>query len=136
MASGDELANGSADAATRPPRPGLTSVAVTVDSAATTNVNFLVTCVANPTLQVTVTTTGPNAPASYLVGVDPDYYYGYSYSATIAPNGGASTKLPPGSHTVTLDQVPANCTVTSQNNVTVNMILGVTTPLAFAVTCH
>jgi hypothetical protein len=32
--------------------------------------------------------------------------------------------------------VPLNCSVTSPNNVTVTMTLGVVTTVAFAVTCH
>ena len=109
---------------------------VTIAQDVTTNLAFAVTCVANPTLQVTVVTTGSNAPASYLVGVDADYYYGYTYSAFIAANGMASLGLPPGNHYVSLDQVPLNCTVTSGNNVLVVMTLGIQQTLAFAVTCH
>jgi len=115
---------------------GSNPVSVVVDSTSTAHVTFAVSCAANPTLQVSVTTNGANAPAAYLVGVDPDYYYGYSYTASIPFNGGTSIRLPPGAHTVTLDQVPLNCSVTSANNVTVNMVLGSTTNLAFAVTCH
>jgi hypothetical protein len=109
---------------------------VTVVANATVNVTFAVTCVAKPILRVTVATTGPNAPGLYLVGVDPDYYYGYQVSAPIPSNGTVSIKLQAGGHVVTLDQVPGNCTVTSPNNVSINLPAGTTTDLAFAVTCH
>ena len=84
-------------------------------------------------------TTGPNAPSTFLVGVDKyyDYYYGwyYLYSGLIPPNGEVLIPVPQGLHTVTLDQVPANCTVTSPNNVLVNLTLGATTDVVFTVTC-
>jgi hypothetical protein len=124
--------NGAGNCTVAGPNP----LSVTVDSAAATHVDFTATCVANPTLQVSVTTTGPNAPGSYLVGVDPDYYYGYSYTFAVPSTGTASIRLLPASHIVTLDNVPLNCTVTSPNNVTVTMTLGMTTNLAFTVTCH
>jgi hypothetical protein len=107
---------------------------LTVISSTVTALSFPVSCQPNPTLRVTATTTGPNAPPSYQVGIDPDYY-GYAHSLTVASNGNASIKLPPGSHRVNLI-VPLNCTVTSPNNVLVSVPLGTTTDLAFAVTCH
>jgi len=117
---------------------GPNPVTVTVAPSATTNVVFQVTCVANPTLMVTVVTTGPNAPATYLVGVDPQGYYAnsYAYTATILSNGTAPIILPPGAHTVTLDLVPQNCLVTSPNNVAVNVPPGEPTNLAFTVSCQ
>lgn len=116
---------------------GPNPVPVPVANDSTTHVAFPVSCQANPLLQVTVTTTGPNAPASYLVGVDPEYYwYTYQHTAGIPANGGVSLALLPGSHYVTLDQVPLNCVVTSPNNVTVTMTLGIATNLAFTVVCH
>ncbi len=115
-----------------------TEVPVTVPAATTIDVAFTVSCAPWPILRVTVVTTGPNAPANYLVGVDFDgwYYYGYSYQATIPSNGSASIALPPGMHHVILDQVPLNCVVTSPNNLTVSVPLGVGADVAFAVACH
>ena len=98
--------------------------------------NFSVTCVANPVLRVTVTTTGTGIPANYWVGVDYDYYYGYVYAASIPSNGTTSFSLEYGTHLVSLYQVPLNCSVTSPNNVAVNVPAGSTTNLAFTVVCH
>ncbi|MEZ4411965.1 MAG: hypothetical protein R2910_03140 [Gemmatimonadales bacterium] len=117
-----------------------TQVPVTLPAGSTVDVAFTVTCTPLPILRVTVVTTGINAPAAYLVGVDPDYYYyyysSYRYSANIPSNGTVSIGLPVGSHFVTLDQVPLNCVVTSPNNVLVNVALGVTTDLAYTVSCQ
>jgi hypothetical protein len=118
---------------------GSNPMIVNVVAGASTDVNFPVSCAANPVLRATVTTTGPNAPASYLVGVDLyyDYYYGWSYlySAAVPSTGEVQMSLPQGPHTVVLDQVPANCTVTSPNNVPVTLSFGATTDVVFAVTC-
>lgn len=118
---------------------GSNPTSVNVVAGAITYVNFPVSCAANPVLRATVTTTGPNAPATYLVGVDLyyDYYYGwyYQYSAAVPSTGEVQISLPQGPHTVVLDQVPANCTVTSPNNVPVSVTFGATTDVAFAVTC-
>ena len=111
-------------------------VSVTVSAGVTSDVNFSVTCAAIPILRVTVATTGSNAPANYLVGVDPDYYYGYTYTAAIPSNGTVSMRIPAGDHIVTLDGVPLSCSVTSPNNVSVTLLPGGTTDLAFSVSCH
>jgi hypothetical protein len=81
-----------------------------------------------------VATTGPNAPASYTLGVYP--YWGASlYSTPISSNGTATLILPPGIQTVLL-VVPPNCTVSSRNNVSVTLLPGATTDLGFTVTCQ
>jgi hypothetical protein len=110
---------------------------VTVPSGSSTSLIFAVFCDPNPTLRVTVTTTGTIPTGSYLVGVDPDWYYWYyyTYSAAIGPNGVASLKVLPGDHFVTLDQVPLACSVTSPNNIRVTVPLGTTTDVAFTVAC-
>jgi hypothetical protein len=111
-------------------------LSVMITSGATTNVNFSVTCVANPVLRVTVTTTGTGIPANFVVGVDYDYYYGYVYSTAIPSNGTASFSLPSGNHLVSLNQVPLNCSVTSPNNLSVDVPPGSTTNVAFTVVCN
>ena len=85
---------------------------------------------------MTVTTTGTNLDSGYLVGVDPDYYYGYAYSISAPPNGVVTIRIPPGSHWVYLDDVALNCTVIGGNSVSVTLSLGATVDVAFAVTCH
>jgi hypothetical protein len=122
---------------TVPPNCRVTSphpLSVTVASGGTTDIVFAVTCVANGTLRVTASTTGPNAPATYTVGVDQDYT-GFGSLAVISSNGTVSKKLPPGSHIVEL-LVPLNCTVASPNNVAVSLTSGATTDLGFTVVCQ
>ena len=109
---------------------------VTVPSGGNASLVFAVFCNPMPVLRVTVSTTGSNAPVSYRVGADPDYYYGYSYATTVGSNGTASLKLPAGVHYVTLYQVPLNCNMTSPNNVAVTVPAGTTTDVAFSVACQ
>lgn len=112
------------------------SVSVTVAAGTTTDVAFTVACVSKPILRVTVATSGPNAPATYLVGVDAGYWYQYNQEATVPSNGSTSIAVLAGVHSVTLDLVPLNCVVTSPNNVTIDVPFGTTTDLSFAVTCQ
>jgi trimeric autotransporter adhesin len=107
---------------------------VGVVAGATRSITFTVTCVSAGTLGVTVATTGPNAPTTYTLGVYP--YWGTSlYSAPIFSNGTATLLLPVGSETVLL-VVPPNCTVTSPNNVSVNIQGGMTSNLVFTAVCR
>jgi len=115
---------------------GPNPVSVTVTEGSTTALSMAVNCQALPMLRTTVTTGGTNIPPSFLVGVDADWYYGYLYWGNVPANGSTSFKVSPGAHTVTLDQVPFNCTVDSGNNLAVNVPSGTTTDVAFAVTCH
>ena len=48
---------------------GPNPVTVTVIAGVTTDLRFAVTCVGDGTIRVTVTTTGPDAPATYSLGV-------------------------------------------------------------------
>jgi hypothetical protein len=110
----------------------------TVDPGGTTTITFSVTCEPPATLRVTASTTGPNAPATYAVGVDSTntglYYGHYKYSADVSSNGTVSQILPSGSHTVKL-LVPLNCFV-GPNNVSVTLASGATTDLGFTVACQ
>lgn len=115
---------------------GANPVPVTVTEGSTTTLSIAVSCQALPMLRTTVTTGGTNIPASFLVGVDEDYYYGYLYWGNVPSNGSTSFKVIPGPHIVTLDQVPFNCSVDSGNNLAVNVPMGTTTDVAFAVTCR
>jgi hypothetical protein len=110
-------------------------VTVTVSSGATTTIVRSVTCGPPATLRVTVATTGPQAPASFTVGVDPDPFSGiYRYRAVISSNGTVSQVLPPGQHMVDL-RIPPNCTVPT-NSVSVTLAPGTTTDLGFSVACQ
>jgi hypothetical protein len=91
-----------------------------------------VTNVGTGAVRVTVATTGPDAPASDTVVVDPGSSW---YDTAVVPaNGTISFPLDSGDHTVGLAVAP-NCTVISPNFVTVTVAAGVTTDVAFSVTC-
>jgi hypothetical protein len=109
----------------------------TVEAGTTTSLTFSVTCEPPATLRVTALTTGPNAPATYTIGVDSTNYgssWGYRYSRSVSSNGTVSKTLPSGSHTVKL-VVPLNC-FTDPNPVSVTLTAGATTDLGFTVVCY
>ena len=109
----------------------------TVAPGATTSITFSVTCEPPATLRVTASTTGPNAPATYTVGVDSTnsgYSWYYKYSTDVSSNGAVSKILPSGGHTVKL-VVPLNC-FADPNPVSVTLTAGATTDLAFTVVCY
>jgi len=110
------------------------SVAVTVTAGAPTDVAFSVTCGPLGTIQVTVATTGINAPATFVVQARDVWYYD-RHTAFVPSNGTMSFPVLPGSYAVTL-LVPRNCTVASPNNVSVTLTSGATTHLAFTVACQ
>ena len=84
---------------------------------------------------MTVATTGPNAPPTHMLGVDPIPTCAFRYSVTVSSNGVTLTNvLPVGHHVATLE-VLAGCTVTSPNPVTVTLTSGATTDLGFTVAC-
>ena len=135
-----KLASGAAynvTALTQPSSPAqscvVTGGAGTVASANITTV--AITCTTNGTngiLRLTVATTGPDAPATDTVGVDPG---SSEYYTAVAPsNGMVSLTLTPGAHTVNLTVAP-NCTVTTPNFVSVTVAAGATADIAFSVTC-
>jgi hypothetical protein len=105
---------------------------VTVPTGGTATAAFAVSCAATTgDLTVTTSTSGAN--------LDPD-----GYTATL--DGGASqaiaindrvtfTSLTPGTHSVALSGVAANCTVSGSNPQTVTVSAGGTATVAFSVTC-
>jgi hypothetical protein len=105
---------------------------VVVEAGATTPVAFVITCSPSTgSAQVVITTTGSN--------VDPD---GYSLLLDGVDQGvigvGATrelTGLPPGSHTVALSGVAANCLVSGESSRIVEVPQGGSAQAAFAVTC-
>lgn len=84
------------------------------------------------TLQVTTTTTGsPVDPDGYQVSVDGNQV------GVIDPSGaGALTGVPPGSYSVALSGVAANCQVQGTNPVTVSVTAGGIAVAAFTITCQ
>ncbi len=82
------------------------------------------------TVQATITTTGASLPASYIVTV------GTFPPATVPINGTqALTSILVGTYSATLSGLPANCTVTGSNPVSVTVVANTTTPASFAVVC-
>lgn len=105
---------------------------VTVTNGATTQVDIDVVCSATTGLiEVTVSTTGDELdPDGYSVSLD-----GTSLRA-IATNGSTTfTGVGPGSHSLELLNVAANCAVTPPNPKSTNVTAGATSNVAFAVTC-
>jgi len=81
-------------------------------------------------IEITVTTTGADIPETYALVVDG------GATQQIDANGTASfTGLPVGSHLVELTEVPANCTVTGENPLSVTVEAGTTSPLTMTVEC-
>ena len=86
------------------------------------------------TVRVTATTTGPLPPLTYGVSVDPcDPVYACS-GRDIDPIGSVSIQLHPGSYTIALTNVPANCTL-AQHSVTATVVVNQTVNVSFAVSC-
>jgi hypothetical protein len=81
---------------------------------------------------VTVTTTGPDAPATYTVYVDngPSTYY----AQNVPSNGTVSFALALGTYSVGIG-ARGNCTVASPTSVSVTVAAGAPTKIAFSVTC-
>lgn len=105
---------------------------VTVTEGATTVVDFDVGCSATTgQIQVTVTTTGDELdPNGYTVNLD-----GTS-SRAVATNGSTTfTGIAPGAHTLTLENLAANCSTTSPNPVGTSVTAGATANVAFTVDC-
>ena len=112
---------------------GQTSVKVTVVSRATVQVAFVVTCAAFGAIRITVATSGGDLdPDGYTVMVD-----GGVASQTLPANGAPAifAQQAPGTHTVEINGIAANCTASGQTSVTVAVASGATAQVAFAVSC-
>ncbi|HEV8569624.1 MAG TPA: post-COAP-1 domain-containing protein, partial [Actinoplanes sp.] len=120
---------------TPPPNPRT----VPVSAGMVTSTTFNVTCTAVPTtgdLRIITATTGASIPAGYMVSAS-----GPGGSFGPAPIGATDTvtlsAIAAGDYTVTLSQVPANCTVTTPppNPRTVPVPAGGVGSTTFNVTC-
>jgi Big-like domain-containing protein len=107
----------------------------TVTAGATATVAFTITCTEIPpavgSIRVSTTTSGANPdPDGYQFAVDggSNHAIGVSASQTI-------TDATPGSHTVVLSGVAANCTVGGGPSKTVSVTAGQTAQAAFQITC-
>jgi Tol biopolymer transport system component len=84
------------------------------------------------TLEITTTTNGTEIDADgYVVQID-----GASAQAIAVSAGLTVPEMAPGSHTVLLGELAANCTVSAVNPQTVVITAGDTATVAFAVTCN
>src|SRR5207253_7884383 len=94
--------------------------------------SFTITCTALPgSLTVRTATTGSSQPSGYTVTVD-----GGS-SRSIGPTDNVTyTGLTAANHTVQLNGVPSNCSVSDATPQTVNVPAGGSATASFTVTCH
>ena len=102
---------------------------------AASSASFTITPVAT-TLHVTTTTTGPAEPNGYSLCVDSyssSSSSGCYWSGTIGVNSAVTVPVSTGSHSVELDYVPSNCSVSGNNPRTI-MASGVT-EVPFSVSC-
>jgi PKD domain len=111
---------------------GGSSQTTTVTGGQTANVTFSVTCAATTgSLTVTTATSGSNQPSGYTVTVDGSQSKSIAASGTVSYSG-----LTAASHTVQLNGVPSNCTVSEANPQTVNVPANGTGQAAFTITCN
>lgn len=112
---------------------GGTTRTVSVVDEATAEVMFAVTCSPIPgSVGITVTTVGSLLDADgYLLVVDDGEPQPIGVNAGVTVEG-----LAPGSHSIQLDGVAANCRVESDNPVAVEVTDDHAAAVAFAVTCH
>ena len=103
----------------------------TVTSGQTATVTFSVTCAAlTGSLTVTTATSGSNQPSGYTVTVDGGQSKNIAASGNVSYSGLAAT-----SHSVQLNGVPSNCTVSEANPQTVNVPANGTGQASFTITC-
>src|SRR2546425_7000740 len=98
---------------------------------ATSN-SFNITAAPPPTgdLTVTTTTSGPNAPSGYTVTVDGGQSKSIGASGSVSYSG-----LTAASHSVQLNSVPSNCSVSEANPQTVTVPASGTAQASFTITC-
>jgi PKD repeat protein len=110
---------------------GGNSQTATVIAGQTASVAFSVTCAAlTGSLTVTTATSGSNAPSGYAVTVDGGQSKNIAASGNVSYSGLAAT-----SHSVQLNGVPSNCSVSEANPQTVNVPANGTGQASFTVTC-
>src|SRR5206468_3671078 len=103
------------------------SQTVTVPAGGTTTAPFTITCTALPgSLTVTNATSGPNPPSGYTVTVDG------GQSRSLGLNTSTTyTGLSAAGHTVQLNGIPTNCSVSEANPQTVTVPAGSTAQATF-----
>jgi hypothetical protein len=109
---------------------------------------FAVTCQAiTGDIRVSTRTTGFSADVRYAVTLDGSpvivpieyfYYYGYYYDAPLImlPNDTYLVeRVVPGTHELSLSDIPSNCSISGQHPRTISVALGAATDAAFEVVC-
>ena len=109
---------------------------------------FAVTCQAiTGDIRVSTRTTGFTADVRYAVTLDGSpvivpieyfYYYGYYYDAPLIllPNDTYLVeRVGPGTHELSLGDLPSNCSVSGQHPRTISVALGAATDAAFEIVC-
>src|SRR5690349_5666251 len=110
---------------------GGNSQTTTVASGQTATVTFSVTCAAlTGSLTVTTATSGSNQPSGYTVTVDGGQSKNIAASGNVSYTGLAAT-----SHSVQLNGVPSNCSVSESNPQSVTVPANGTGQATFTVTC-
>src|SRR5205823_5114170 len=105
---------------------------ITATTGGTAQASFTITCqVFRSSLTVTTSTSGPNAPSSYSVTVDGAQSKSIAASGTVSYSG-----LTPSSHSVQLNGVSSNCSVSEANPQTITVTSGGTAQASFTITCQ
>ena len=105
--------------------------AQTVTAGQTASITFSVTCAAlTGSLTVSTSTTGSNQPSGYTVTVDGGQSRSIGAGGTTTYNG-----LTAANHSVQLNGVPSNCTVSEANPQTVSVPANGTGQASFTITC-
>jgi Tol biopolymer transport system component len=110
---------------------------VTVAGGRASSTTFTVSCVQfTGSIRVTTTTTGEELdPDGYAVVVDQDDYYPRE-GEPIARDGSVTfTRVPGGEHTISLEDVARNCSVSGENPRPTSVSPGAETAVAFVVQC-
>jgi hypothetical protein len=110
---------------------GGSSQTVTVPAGGTVTAAFSVSCVATTgSLTVTTSTSGSTLPTGYTFAVDGGTAQAIGINTSVTVSGLSAT-----SHSVTLNGVPSNCTVSGGNSQTVTVPAGGGVSATFSVSC-
>lgn len=112
------------------------SVTVTVVVNQTVNASFAVSCVVvqGGSIRITAPTTGAIPASPYAASVIPCDLV-HPCSASVPPGGTGTIVQVPGNYTVSLENVPATCTVAEPRSVAVTVTASQTVNVSFSVTC-
>jgi PKD repeat protein len=111
---------------------GGTSQTVNVPAGGSATVSFTITCQAvTGSLTVSTSTSGPNAPSGYTFSIDGGASQNIGANASVTVSG-----LTAGNHTVQLNGVPSNCSLSEANPQSVAIPAGGSAQASFTITCQ